>query len=85
MYFEDLGLYTLNKKKLALHMCIENFSGYNQITIEPDFYVQILLYNMLEKIKQDAKNLNYITKKDLSLNLFHRFFFFSFVYSIFID
>ena len=38
--------------KNKLH--IENFSGYNQIAIEQDFYAQILLYNMLEDMKQDA-------------------------------
>lgn len=41
--------------KNKLH--IENFSGYNRIAIEQDFYAQILLYNMLEDMKQDAENM----------------------------
>lgn len=44
--------YDVLKNKLY----IENFSGYNQIAIEQDFYAQILLYNMLEDMKQDAEN-----------------------------
>lgn len=43
--------YDVLKNKLQ----IENFSGYSQITIEQDFYAQILLYNMLEDMKQDAE------------------------------
>ena len=46
--------------KNKLH--IENFSGYNQIAIEQDFYAQILLYNMLEDMKQDAES--NLTKND---------------------
>ena len=41
--------------KNKLH--IENFSGYNRIAIEQDFYAQILLYNMLEDMKQDEENM----------------------------
>lgn len=44
--------YDVLKNKLY----IENFSGYNQIAIEQDFYAQILLYNMLEDMKQDAES-----------------------------
>lgn len=50
--------YDVLKNKLY----IENFSGYNKIAIEQDFYAQILLYNMLEDMKQDAEST--ITKKD---------------------
>lgn len=42
--------YDVLKNKLG----IENFSGKTQITIEQDFYAQMLLYNMLEDIKKDA-------------------------------
>lgn len=42
--------YDVLKNKLY----IENFSGKTQITIEQDFYAQMLLYNMLEDIKKDA-------------------------------
>lgn len=41
---------------------IENFSGYSQIAIEQDFYAQILLYNMLKDMKQDAESK--LTKND---------------------
>ena len=50
--------YDVLKNKLQ----IENFSGYNQIAIEQDFYAQILLYNMLEDMKQDAEE--NLTKKE---------------------
>lgn len=52
--------YDVLKNKLQ----IENFSGYNQIAIEQDFYAQILLYNMLEDIKQDAEE-NLAKKENL--------------------
>lgn len=57
--------------KNKLH--IENFSGYNQIAIEQDFYAQILLYNMLEDMKQDAeckltKNDNLKYKYKINMN-----------------
>lgn len=42
--------YDILKNKLY----IENFSGKLKITIEQDFYAQILLYNMLEDLKKDA-------------------------------
>ena len=56
--------------KNKLH--IENFSGYNQIAIEQDFYAQILLYNMLEDMKQYAEsNLtkNYGLKYEYKINM----------------
>lgn len=42
--------YDILKNKLY----VENFSGKTPITIEQDFYSQILLYNMLEDLKKDA-------------------------------
>lgn len=63
----------LSYDKLKNKLYIENFSGKTQITIEQDFYAQILLYNMLEDLKKDAgkpanssKNLKYEYKINMN-------------------
>ena len=33
---------------------VENFSGYSEIAIKQDFYAQILLFNIIEDIKNTA-------------------------------
>ena len=42
--------YDVIKNKLEM----ENFSGYSKLAIEQDFYAQILLFNILEDIKNTA-------------------------------
>ena len=53
IYFKRWNIekaYDVIKNKLEM----ESFSGYSKIAIEQDFYAQILLFNMLEDIKNTA-------------------------------
>lgn len=53
LYFKRWGIetaYDVLKNKL----CIENISGKKKIIIEQDFYAQMLLFNMVEDLKNDA-------------------------------
>lgn len=49
--------YDIIKNKL----CIENISGKKQIIVEQDFYAQMLLFNMIQDLKNDA---NYTIDKN---------------------
>lgn len=65
LYFKRWGIeraYDVIKNKL----CLENVSGKKKIIIEQDFYAQILLFNMVEDLKNDANN-ELILKKNNSL------------------
>lgn len=54
--------YDVIKNKLY----VENFSGKKEVIIEQDFYVQILLLNMIQDLKNDAnRKLEAEGKKDL--------------------
>ena len=60
LYFKRWGIetsYDVIKNKL----CIENISGKKKIIVEQDFYAQMLLFNMIEDLKNDAN-------KELELN-----------------
>lgn len=65
LYFKRWGIetaYDVLKNKL----CIENISGRKKIIIEQDFYAQMLLFNMIEDLKNDAnKELNLKKNKEL--------------------
>ena len=53
IYFKRWNIekaYDVIKNKLEM----ENFSGYSKLAIEQDFYAQILLFNILEDIKNTA-------------------------------
>lgn len=55
LYFKRWGVeiaYDVIKNKLYL----ENFSGRKKIIVEQEFYAQILLFNMVEDLKNDANN-----------------------------
>ena len=44
-------------------MCIENISGKKKLIIEQDFYAQMLLFNMVEDLKNDANKKIELKKK----------------------
>ena len=53
VYFKRWNIeksYDVIKNKLE----VENFSGYSEIAIKQDFYAQILLFNIIEDIKNTA-------------------------------
>jgi len=53
LYFKRWGIetsYDIIKNKL----CIENISGKKKIIVEQDFHAQMLLFNMIEDLKNDA-------------------------------
>lgn len=55
LYFKRWGIETAyDVLKNKLH--IENISGRKKIIIEQDFYAQMLLFNMVEDLKNDANN-----------------------------
>lgn len=57
--------YDVMKNKL----CIENISGKKQIIVEQDFYAQMLLFNMVQVLKNDANN--EINKKEKGTLKYH--------------
>lgn len=62
LYFKRWGIetaYDVIKNKL----CIENISGRKKVIVEQDFYAQIMLFNMVEDLKNDA-NKELEQKKD---------------------
>lgn len=53
LYFKRWGIetsYDVIKNKL----CIENISGKKKVIVEQDFHAQMLLFNMIEDLKNDA-------------------------------
>lgn len=74
LYFKRWGIelaYDVIKNKLQ----VENFSGKKKIIIEQDFYAQMLLFNMVEDLRNDAnnelelKNKNKFLKYDYKVNM----------------
>ncbi|EOR27510.1 transposase ISLbp1 [Clostridium sartagoforme AAU1] len=73
LYFKRWGIetaYDVLKNKLY----IENISGKKKIIVEQDFYAQILLFNMVEDLKNDAnsqlqENKNENLKYDYKVNM----------------
>lgn len=73
IYFKRWGIeiaYDIIKNKLY----IENISGRKKIIVEQDFYSQILLFNMIEDLKNDANselevNRTKILKYDYKVNI----------------
>jgi hypothetical protein len=65
IYIKRWGIetaYDIVKNKL----CIENISGRKKVIVEQDFYAQILLFNMVEDLKNDA---NKELEKDKKITL----------------
>lgn len=73
IYFKRWGIetaYDVIKNKL----CIENFSGRKKVVLEQDFHAQMLLFNMVEDLKNDAnkdleKNKNSTLKYEYKVNV----------------
>ena len=63
LYYKRWGIelaYDVIKNKLN----IENISGTNQLIIEQDFYAQILLFNMVEDLRNDSNKVVENNKKE---------------------
>lgn len=63
LYYKRWGIelaYDVIKNKLN----IENISGTNQLIIEQDFYAQILLFNMVEDLRNDSNKVVKNNKKE---------------------